>query len=225
MFFYYLFALSLLLRRRYGLGLLLFSFVLLMELGDTSLGRHSPGAIHAVIYALTAPIIMYFAAGVVLGAAQQWLARRHRSPRISANFAIGVSVLGSLCYAILLSRNIGVEDPRSSSVIQLCFCFIPTSICALASSDTSGGWVRALFLAAGNASYSIYLTHSFIMGYSARLWGNLMGNHLSPSTAVLFIALMIVATSILGYLSFRLIERPSLDFLRRRITHDRQAVA
>jgi exopolysaccharide production protein ExoZ len=226
MFFYYLFALSLLLRRRYGLALLLISFALLMRLGDTSLGRHAPGAIHAVFYTLTGPIIMYFAAGVILGATQQWLARRHRSPRISVNFAIGVSILGALSYAILISHGIGLEDhPISGSFVQICFCVIPTSICALASSDDSGRWIRALFLAVGNASYSIYLTHSFIMGYFAKLWVDLMGTHPSPSAAVSFIALMIVATSILGYLSFRLIERPSLDFLRRRVTHDRQIVA
>jgi len=225
MFFYYLLAVSLLFRRRFGLGLLVVSLVLWVLLGETNLVRHSSGPIHAVVYALASPIVLYFAAGVLLGAARQWLARRSQSSGISTNLAISVAVLAGLCYAILVSRGLGIADSPASTIVQMCFCAIPTFLCAFATSDDSGGWLRALILAVGNASYSIYLTHSFIMGSTARIWARLTGGHVTPLSAALFTALMIIASSILGYISFRLIERPSLDFLRRRITHDRQAVA
>lgn len=225
MFFYCLLALSLLFRRRHGIVLLLLTLTLWVALGESDLVQPSSEPIQAAVYALTSRIVLYFAAGVLLGTARQWLARRSSSSGISTNLAIGIAVAAALCYAILVSNGVGIADTPASSLLQICFCVIPTSLCAFATSDDHGGWLRTIFLEVGNASYSIYLTHSFIMGIAARAWATLNGDHVTPLSAVLFTALMIIASSILGYISFRLIERPSLDFLRRRITHDRQAVA
>ena len=72
-----------------------------------------------------------------------------------------------------------------------------------------------LLLSAGDCSYSIYLTHAFLL----LLVGMLLKRvSLSPPLADIALILTFFATSIPGFLSYSLVERPLTKFLSSRVT-------
>ena len=86
----------------------------------------------------------------------------------------------------------------------------PVAFCALAADNPRGELLRPLFRTLGDASYSIYLTHSFLLGVSGRIWARLFG----PAHAGWFLLAMVVGCSFLGVVVYRLVEKPLLSALR-----------
>ena len=174
----------------------------------------------------TRPIILFFAAGILLALARRWLEARQKVPEISTRTAIATSLVVAFLYGAAVISGLVQENTASSALVQALACGIATTVCGLeVYSGGPNGFYRSLLLALGNASYSIYLTHSFIMGSAGRIWALISNGYVSTMSAVIFVMLMILGASILGILSYRYVERPLLDLLRSRVTGDRQAVA
>jgi peptidoglycan/LPS O-acetylase OafA/YrhL len=76
--------------------------------------------------------------------------------------------------------------------------------------SSHGGTDKFLMLA-GDSSYSIYLTHSFVLGPAARIWGTLL---LPPTLAVVFVTAMLLATTSLGIVVHVWVEKPMLRLLK-----------
>ena len=196
MFFYALFALSLAAPRRLrlpGLAVTLGSLVVIGRLFGPF------GSPLAVVY--TSPMLLEFAAGMIL--ARRWLldGSRNWSP-------------WSLLFVVFGFCAIGLRDSRfitqHAPFITMCAAFIIVAgclhpkICAIKS--------RPL-LELGNASYSIYLIHQFVL--DALVWSWLrVFPVVSAASSVLFMALALLLCTAAGWLCYRFIERPLTSRLR-----------
>jgi peptidoglycan/LPS O-acetylase OafA/YrhL len=226
MFFYMLFTLALLLPRKLGLSFLLAILVALVAT-RRSVGLNScPGALCAIKVVYTQPIILYFAAGICLAIMRKWLEVRDSGAFIATNTAIAISLVVALVYGIFVSIGLAPQNSNVSTIAQILACGIATTVCTLEySSVHRSGRIRGLLLALGNASYSIYLTHSFLMGPAGRMLSLISPKAEGPAFAGLFVFLMLISASILGMVSYRLVERPTLEFLRTRLAPRRTAIA
>jgi len=226
MFFYMLFTLALLLPRKFGLSFLLALLVALVGINHIG-GFHScPGALCATQVVYTQPIILYFAGGICLAITRKWLEVRHRGAFVSTNSAIAVSLVVAVVYGTVVSVGLAPQESDASAIAQVLACGIATTVCTLEySSAHRSGRIRGLFLALGNASYSIYLTHSFLMGPAGRVLSLITPTAEGPAFAGIFVLLMLTGASLLGMLSYRFVERPTLDFLRTRLAPRHAAIA
>ena len=89
------------------------------------------------------------------------------------------------------------------------------SVAGMIALERGGRRIRSpLLLAAGNASYSIYLLHPFVLNPMLKL-SRKFGAADSPAIAVATVLAAWVAVMIVGYASYRLVEKPANDGLRR----------
>ena len=72
-----------------------------------------------------------------------------------------------------------------------------------------------LLLAIGNASYSIYLTHFMTLALLARLW-RARGTPMLGFDMVLFTIVSFMASAAVGYAVYRLVERPTQQYFATR---------
>jgi peptidoglycan/LPS O-acetylase OafA/YrhL len=92
--------------------------------------------------------------------------------------------------------------------LEMLFCFAVFAFCAFRGGVGEQGAVQRWIVLIGNASYSIYLTHSFVAGPVKRIWSGVFRGQYP-----LVMILVIVAGSIaLGLASYRWVEQPVLRF-------------
>lgn len=75
-------------------------------------------------------------------------------------------------------------------------------------------WRSRLWLALGDASYSIYLTHLFSLGALRVMWAKVAPE--SGLSATGFFIAALVASSIVGWLTYRMLELPLLNRMNTR---------
>ena len=145
-------------------------------------------------------IVLYFVAGVLacLGA-QHWRARRW--PALSQGWAALLATAIVVCFA-------GFALPANRALAYLWMpaaCIVPLLLCITAQARPIGAiWQVAVL--AGDASYSTYLTHGFLMGMLARLLGGLS---VAGSLGYYgFAWICVVACTAAGYLVFIGLEMP-----------------
>jgi exopolysaccharide production protein ExoZ len=124
---------------------------------------HAGGA----LYYWADTIILYFVAGVLAClVAQHWRARNW--PALSQGWAAFLATAIVVCFA-------GFALPADTALAYLWMpaaCILPLLLCITAQARPIGAaWQLAVV--AGDASYSTYLTHGFLMGVLARLLGGL----------------------------------------------------
>lgn len=198
-FFYLAFALALLHRR--GLAVLAAGFVVLAML-------HA--AIPQSIVALhfwSDPIIIEFVAGI--GLARLWLG----GVRLSTVAAFMLAAISLLLFA--MAEPIGLHQfgrmvANGVPAAMLCAAFL------FAAEPAAPDPLRRAFATGGDASYALYLSHTFtINAVVLAIGGRVMG----WATMAIAIACAI-AVSIVTH---RLVERPMLRALHRRVAVDRAA--
>lgn len=212
MFFYCVFALALSFRRRFAFPLLFGTFIAFSLIDAAGLLQHCSGVLCDMGRYYADSIIYYFAGGVVLALARIGLERNGRLPAIDIRAAIIVTLVAVFSYACIVVSGSAPEFSALFTYGQVAACVASAVCCGLALSKSPHGRPGALLLILGDASYSIYLTHSFLIGPAGRLWGS----HQFPGSLVLFTALMIVGSSLLGIASYRFIEVPTMRILRSR---------
>lgn len=203
-FFYLLFAIGLVVRRP-----LLFCAGAIT--GLTIAGWILQPA-NAILATYTSPRMLEFVAGAVVG----HLYRRGLLERPQ------LSLITPVAFAGLLALPILGDGPLVFTLRILCSALILLGTVAL------GRWTpRSRFGALiGDASYSIYLTHTVI----ALLVAYEVGSRLltpvhGPLQLLLYVGLALVLSVAVGVASYRFIERPSLAFLRARLLDRKPAPA
>ncbi len=190
MFFYGVFALALLLPRSRQLAAVALALAALAVAGAYLQSDN------ALLLTYTRPIILEFAVGMVLG--HLWLAGR--VPGAAAGLVLVLAALAGFA-AIGIFRLPFDEwtcGPLAAALVL--------GVLAL----EAGGRVRrfALPTALGDASYSIYLWHTFAISVVAKVGERL---HIAPSATLFAAAICGIAA---GLVAYRLIERPLLSFRR-----------
>jgi peptidoglycan/LPS O-acetylase OafA/YrhL len=194
MFFYALFALSLAAPRFLrvaALAAVLGSLVIVGKLFGPFAGTF------ARFY--TSPLLIEFVLGMFL--AHLWLREEWRT-RLPLALSLFLMGLGFYALAWPGSRLIVM----GGAFLILAGSLHPR-ICAIQN--------RPL-LALGDASYSIYLTHQFVLAAAAWIWIRLFPYPTGTSSMV-FVALALVLCAAGGWLCSRLIERPLTAALRTRV--------
>ncbi len=191
MFFYALFGLALFLPRAFRVIGLSVVFVALVSLGM---------ATHVSFY--TEPLILQFIFGAVL--AQVWL---------NAEFTVNLGLsLACIALGFTLLELYGDNTPaESAGAVLVVIGSLNASLNRLS--------CRPLRLL-GDASYCIYLTNLFALGFLRALWGHLAHRE-TMLTALAFMvagALCAVALGIAGHL---LIEKPICAYLQTFIRRSR----
>lgn len=199
MFFYALFAASLL------LGVARGSVVLVVVLGAlVALGQALPLDLidepwRTALRFWTHPVMLYFAAGILLAHARLALERRGRRDLLVFRGAIvlvlalplGLVALGALDHP---SAWLAWRAPVAVGAVAL----------AVFVRDAAATPVHRLVVLLGEASFSIYLTHSFVVGPMARWWDA----RYPLSTWPLLSVFTLIGASLLGYATYRWAETP-----------------
>lgn len=189
MFFYTLFALSLALplrRRLVGLVGLIWTL--------TAIGIVFGPFKNPIAMTYTDLPLVQFAAGMIV--ADLWV-----------RGTIRIGLIASLVSMMLGFCMLAIESDFShiSGAILIVIGSLDPVISTLKS---------RLLLALGNASYSIYLTHMFVLGAMGVLWRHLFAS-ISLASAILFFSLSLILCAFLGWISYRLIEQPITRRLNR----------
>jgi peptidoglycan/LPS O-acetylase OafA/YrhL len=208
MFFYALFAAALLLKPRRGLTAVISVLVLLTLAGRIWTGDCTSKSCEIAGF-YTQPIILYFAGGMILGALRVYLQRRNRLFCFSADNGLGMTIALAGIYVVYASL---AAPSTLTYIVGVLFCVSATAFCALLEDNSGLGRLRFIFLLVGEASYSIYMTHSMLIDTAGRLWTNALGGKWMG----VYLGAMIVGTSLLGMLVYRCAEKPMLRALKRR---------
>lgn len=190
MFFYLAFASGLLLPKALRLSAIAVLFVGLAVFGMAT----SPD--NAFIFTYTRPIILEFVAGMILG--QAWL-----SGRVPG--ALGGAALLGLGLAGFAMIQIGGFDFDAWTCGPLAVAMV-LGILALEAKGLIAKWLVPAFL--GNASYSIYLWHTFAISVVAKL-GLALG---LPGPLILVSS--VLAGIAIGSLAYLMIERPLVQWFQ-----------
>jgi len=188
MFFYFLFSLALLAPARAGLAWLAALLPLLVLYGAFS-GSSDPR-----VTFWTNPILLEFLAGVFVALLHD------RGLRVSPRLTLALLALGLLGY---FPRQFGVEPDMERAIL----CGLPAAL--LVTGATLGpisttGRLAAWGVALGDASYSLYLVHPFILRPLRVVWLKAAGPHLDA----VFVALAVLGAVAVALALYRGVERP-----------------
>jgi exopolysaccharide production protein ExoZ len=160
---------------------------------------------HAVFFFWSQPIVLYFLAGVAIGLLRS---RINRGP----SFAVALSIAAAgMVLAAFLS---GLLDKGSLALAFAVPIAAVTAVAAtaLAREDARVSAARRLAKHVGDASYSIYLTHTFVIAPSAKV---VVARFFPDMPVLVFTLLMLPLTAVVGYVAFRFVERPLIKVWTR----------
>ncbi|WP_102959347.1 acyltransferase family protein [Mangrovicella endophytica] len=193
MAFYLLFAVSLLLPERHRAWPLVAVLVAAAAAGALL----EPAGL-AGFY--TRPLILEFGAGVLIGVLYT---SRIAVPRVVslASFLVGLALLAALCMS---EGGILIAGPMAALLV----------FGAVNLEKSSRPWRIAPLYVLGNASYAIYLTHIVTIPLCQTLW-RLAGLSADGWHGLLYVAVTITASAVVGIATYYLFELPVDGLLRR----------
>ena len=193
MFFYFAFALAVLVPRRWGISALTLIFASLVWLGR-DLANDTP-----IIFTWTDGLILEFLFGAFVGLAFE---RNWRLPVWGATISI-LSGVG-LVITNLQGPTFLVAGVPATLIVGG-FVLGPQL-----KDSPATGWLTRV----GDASYSLYLTHVFVLNLAYKIWITIVSEKLPPSV---FLGASILASILVGVVIYHLVERPITNFLQRRL--------
>jgi exopolysaccharide production protein ExoZ len=210
MSFYLLFAIALTLPPRWGLRALLLSLPALVALGGLS---------HSLLHWVdpttwfdfyTSPLVLLFAAGVALGYLETRAKRWHS---LSGPVTVAVALLA---VAVALSFIFSVQFPLPVGW-QAAFGLLCLGAVAVCTSGRSLATSRLghVLERAGDASYSTYLFHIFVVVAISETWSRLSLHVPGLLGSIGFLVTVLIAANVVGYVMFRVLEQPLTRTLRR----------
>ncbi len=199
MAFYAVFALTMLLREERRLAALTTGFGALVLVGQTV--PDLPGA----LFFYSRPMILEFLAGC-------WLGWAYVSGRLTALPVVPVAVAAVCSLGLLPLSGPPITDFSRLWAFGGCAALLLTASVLL----EERGWLPVLpwLRRVGDWSYSIYLTHVFGIAVLRALWLRAGLPTSGVVGAVGFVVPSVGLALLSGWLSFRLIERPSLRYGR-----------
>jgi exopolysaccharide production protein ExoZ len=205
MFFYALFTVSLLFSRRTGTILVVSLLVLLVAVGGLLKPVVDTNDPLTVATFLTNPILLLFAAGVVLGTMIDLSDRWAFRVPLGAIIVIGLIVAAVALFVVCVDQ---APWPFGWQVVFWGLCVAIVLLAIVAEEHRSGALAGLERL--GDASYSIYLFHFLVIAAVGRVWLTMFGHiALWPFAAVAF-----VTASAVGLAIHLWVERPMLVTLR-----------
>ncbi len=199
MFFYLIFAVSMILSKRYRVAIAI-GFITLLALAGTAA---PPNNVWIEFY--TFPMIVEFAFGMAIAVYTQ-----HRS------LSLPLSILIFIAGIILLSASMFAPLGRMSSIRTVLWGFpAALTVLGIVALEQKRPMIQSgALLHLGNASYSLYLTHIFILGICRVGWRYLDAFNIDDA----FLLLSCIGGSILAGLAFySAVERPLIRATRSRL--------
>ena len=203
MLFYLLFALALGFRRPIGLALLAGAIAALaLAAAAGLLGTDTIPAYFGQ------PIILFFLAGILIGLASPRLPARSRlRPGFGAALALAGALLAGACaVAFLAGTQSSLPTAAAAGAAVLA-----TFLCTLHGPAAADGPLRKLARILGDATYSIYLSHAFLVFGLGRLVAGVGLDLPFP----LFLAVAMLASGLAGLALYRGLERPAVKAFGR----------
>ncbi|WP_084788640.1 acyltransferase [Bradyrhizobium sp. Cp5.3] len=191
MFFYAVFAMALVLENTTRLVFLAAVFLVL-----TLIGRLYTGGSPLIVF-YTAPIVLEFPAGVLLGRAFE----QDRLPQLRWGY---ISLTAGLLL-LFVSVRFEIDSPRA--MVWGIPAFLLVAGAVIIEKNRSVPLVPALAVL-GDASYSVYLTHTLTISAIGKFKA-----HFNPLS---FFAASLVLSALIGVAAWRLFERPLAEFLKPR---------
>jgi exopolysaccharide production protein ExoZ len=202
MFFYLLFAIGLSLFARRGAYLVLGMIGVLVALGTGIDAPPDTIGLRILAYVFTRPIMGYFAIGIVIALLRHQLWRR-----------LPVLPVPVLAMVLIVALAIATLDLHRATTMAA----IATALAAtvLPSPERRREGVFSNFSRAfGDASYSIYLTHSFLLGAFASLTASIAARGLPALALMAMLACALCFAA--GWLTWRFVELPIAARIRGR---------
>lgn len=165
---------------------------------------------------VTSPLAFEFIAGAVAG-----LLWRRLSPKQSVVALCAAMALATVAAWVLLQRP---DFGQTYGARTLAFAVPCALAIAAAARLERAGWLQVPRWAAalGDASYSLYLTHVFVLSLCGRLWSAVAPTG-TAGTNALFLVVSFTACCVVALLTYRLVERPMLDLGHRWLDRSRLA--
>ena len=210
MFFYFLFSASLLLPRRLGLPALLAVLTGLVFVGGflhPLLDYQDPTTL---IGFYTDPLLLLFAAGVLLGYAEtRWPdLPTVRSPMMATTVVLAASV------PLFVLFDVGFPLALGWQVVFGALCVVAVACCTWTRSNPPDRGVALVLERAGDSSYSTYLFHVLVVGAAAVALSLLQAGN--PLLVVAVVAATVAAANVAGFVVFTRAERRITRALMRR---------
>jgi peptidoglycan/LPS O-acetylase OafA/YrhL len=202
MLFYLVFAVALLFRRRVGLSLLFVSLGLMVALRVSGL---LPGV---ALNFWGDPIVVNFLMGAAVGIAY------NNGVRLSGPSAAALIVTGFAALFLPWPRTGAEEDflPRLATMVPSIVVLTAVAFGPQIDEDRRAWWPM---LALGDASYSLYLVHEFLLRPLYLLW---LKGPLSILPLWTFFPIGIATSSLAALMVYRYFERPVTQWLNGKET-------
>jgi len=208
MLFYTIFAISLKISRRYTRELVIISLVVLMAVGKIARVIHHS---NVILTFYSKFVIMEFAFGILCYTV--WVRYQKVVRQTPASAAIIAAALSYLFFILMDIGILGSYGPVLRFLPDFLLRGMPASIILLAFLSVEQKFrFPALVLLIGDASYSLYLLHPYILESLNR---KLFSLEKFSLTTALMTAVSIGVCYLCAILSFKLFEHPSNSFLRR----------
>ncbi|WP_165916671.1 acyltransferase [Caulobacter sp. BK020] len=200
MFFYVVFAIAMLLPLRLGLAavLIILSSLVVAPLAGWNISS-APSQVQDILEFLTRPIILYFTLGILVAIAYRRVGRR--------GVALPDAVICLGVFLLLLASALW-RWPHGLSIGAA--IVLTTLVGALKPSPMFNALARTI----GDASYSVYLTHSFLLGGLASAFARLPMR--GSAWLIAYCALACVVCLTVGWLTWRHVETPLSRILRKK---------
>ena len=213
MFFYCLFGVILLLQARWRIFFLTIIFLLLIGLRNYDFITLDGGFLERCLYLLSDYYLFYFLLGIIVAVVKKRLAST--AVNIGLTFRLSLFLSTALLLLYILAALYLHPQPGWTEIIMAVVCCISLAVCAFEKQIIGyRGKLGKLAELAGNASYSTYLTHGFVLGPMARLI--YIANLKFPP--LLFAFLMVFVATFAGIVVYRFIEQPLLNKLREKLS-------
>jgi exopolysaccharide production protein ExoZ len=196
--FYLLFAAGMVFKRRYGVLLTIIALAGLAFCGLFIRPESDATGPLTLPQYYCRPIILLFPIGIGLGLLEE---RWHRFA-LPAPFWAMMAILTCWFWYSLFGPSL--NDPGHVTVSFFLIMFVSIF------GRSAEGWFESVAQAFGDASYSVYLFHTFILSVFVRL--KFLGAH-----PVLFVGGALIGANLFGYLVYICVEKPILARLRRAL--------
>ena len=201
--FYMIFAAGLFFARKIGISLIVAALAMLVVAGAAIMPLSDPNEPVTLAAAWTRPMILLFPVGIGLGVLHERIGRSFSVPYPFTLMLMLVGVWFAYSLGAPLPDSAQILFPAVIAVWALCGLLVFVSIFG----SKEEGRVEKAAEVFGDASYSVYLFHTFILSALLRL-------KLQEFSPWLFIVAAIIGANVLGYVVYRLVERPILRTFR-----------
>ena len=151
------------------------------------------------------PYVLEFLSGILIAYA---FIKGVRLPRWS------FWVLTAIGFAILIALFFPYQRSLESQLMRFIVGSFFVAACCLPR-GVEDMKVPRIFSALGDSSYSLYLSHPFAIGAMKVIW--VKATFITAGLSLwLYVAVTLIASLIAGHISYLLIEKPSLKFLRKK---------